>query len=40
MGGEETSGIDREVLDVIHERKRKASGRGPKDAEADERQRN
>jgi len=34
-GGEETSGIDREVLDVIHEEKRKASGRGPKDAEAE-----
>jgi hypothetical protein len=32
---EETGAIDREVLDVIHEEKRKVSGRGPRDAEAE-----
>ena len=29
---EETSGVDREVLDVIQEEKRKGSRRGPKDS--------
>ncbi len=33
--GEETSRIDREVLDVIREEKRKVSGRGPRDADAE-----
>jgi hypothetical protein len=33
--GEEPSRIDREVLDVIHEEKRKVSGRGPRDADAE-----
>jgi len=33
--GEESGAIDREVLDVIREQKRKVSGRGPKDAEAE-----
>jgi hypothetical protein len=32
---EEGAGIDREVLDVIHAEKRKVSGRGPRDAEAE-----
>jgi hypothetical protein len=33
--GEEERGIDREVLDVIEDEKRKAAGRGPKDADAE-----
>ena len=33
--GEEASRIDREVLDVIHKEKRKVSGRGPRDADAE-----
>lgn len=32
---QESGGIDREVLDVIHEEKRKASGRGPGDSDAE-----
>ena len=32
---EESGAIDREVLDVIHEQKRKVSGRGPRDAESE-----
>jgi len=32
---QEASGIDREVLDVIQEEKRKVSGRGPQDASAE-----
>jgi hypothetical protein len=36
----ESAAIDREVLDVIEEQKRKASGRGPKDAEAERKKKN
>ncbi len=32
---DESGAIDREVLDVIREEKRRVSGRGPKDAEAE-----
>jgi hypothetical protein len=32
---EEERGIDPDVLDVIEEEKRKAAGRGPKDADAE-----
>jgi hypothetical protein len=32
---DESGVIDREVLDVIQEEKRKVSGRGPRDAEAE-----
>ncbi len=32
---DESGAIDREVLDVIHEEKRRVSGRGPRDAEAE-----
>ncbi len=32
---EEERGIDREVLDVMEEEKRKAAGRGSRDADAD-----
>ena len=36
---EEGGGIDREVLDAIQEQKRKMSGRGPLDADAERKKR-
>jgi hypothetical protein len=35
----ETSGVDREILDVIQEEKRKGSRRGPKDASEERKKR-